>query len=105
MRAVILTAALLLALIPVASAQSDAASDAAAVKRAKACIAATQGKHLSDQQYRSYMSECLVSTRSPKDLFESKRAVERRCNTIANDRQLTARDRVTFMESCRAKGG
>ncbi len=105
MRAVILTAALLLALVPFARAQNESASDAAAIKRARACIAATQGKHLSDQQYRSYMSECLVSTRPPQDLFDSKRAIELRCNTIANDRQLTAQDRVSFMESCRKKGG
>ncbi len=104
MRAVII-AALLLALVPVASAQNESASDAAAVQRAKACIAATQGKRLSDAQYRSYMSECLASTQPPQDLFETKRTIERRCNTIANDRQLTAQDRVEFMESCRRKGG
>ncbi len=104
MRAV-LVAALLLAFVPVASAQSESASDAAAVQRAKACIAATEGKRLSDAQYRAYMSECLASTRSPRDLFESTRTIERRCNTIANDRQLTAQDRVAFMASCRRKGG
>jgi hypothetical protein len=51
------------------------------------------------------MNDCLASTRSPQDLFESKRAIERRCNTIANDRQLVAGDRVSFMQSCREKGG
>ena len=101
----ILIASLLLAVTSVASAQSDSAADAAAVKRAKACIAATRGMRLSDAQYRSFMSECLVSTRSPRDLFDTKRTIERRCNTIANDRQLTAQDRVAFMESCRRKGG
>lgn len=104
MRAVLI-ASFLLALASVASAQSDSAADAAAVKRAKACMAATQGKRLSDAQYRSFMSECLASTRSPQDLFDTTRTIERRCNTIANDRNLTAEDRVAFMESCRRKGG
>jgi hypothetical protein len=102
MRAIIY-AALVLALIPVAHAQNDQTD--ASVKRAKACIAATEGKRLTDAEYRSYMNECLASTGSPQDLFESKRTIERRCNAIANDRQLTAEDRVTFMASCRRKGG
>jgi hypothetical protein len=104
MRAVLI-AALLLALTSVASAQSDSAADAAAVKRAKMCLAATQGKRLSDTQLKSFMSECLASTRAPQDLFDTTRTIERRCNTIANDRQLTAQDRVAFMQSCRRKGG
>ncbi len=104
MRAVILTA-LLLTLAPFAGAQSESASDAASIQRAKACIAAADGKRLSDEQFRSYMSECLVSKLPPQDLFDTARTIERRCNTIANDRQLTAQDRVEFMASCRAKGG
>ncbi len=105
MRAVIF-AALMLALIPVAHAQDDASARSdASVKRAKACIAATEGKRLTDAEFRSYMAACLASTNAPEDLFDSKRAIERRCNAIANDRQLTAESRVTFMESCRRKGG
>lgn len=105
MRAVIF-AAVMLALVPVAHAQNNQNDQTdASVKRAKACVAATEGKRLTDAEYRSYMSECLVSTGSPQDLFESKRTIERRCNTIANDRQLTAEGRVSFMESCRRKGG
>ncbi len=104
MRAVFI-APLLLAFAAAASAQSESASDAAAVQRAKACVAATEGKRLTDAQYRAFMSECLLSTRAPEDLFESARTIERRCNMIANDRQLTAEDRVAFMDSCRRKGG
>jgi hypothetical protein len=100
MRAVI-AAAVLLGLSPLASAQK---SDAL-VQRAKVCDAATKGKRLSDEQYRSFMRACLASTDRPQDLFESARTIERLCNTIANDRQLVAQDRVTFMESCRRKGG
>ncbi len=103
MRAVIVAALLVIAASPV-SAQKPDASDAL-VQRAKVCDAATKGKRLSDQQYRSYMRACLASTERPQDLFETARTIERRCNTIANDRQLTAEDRVSFMESCRKKGG
>ncbi len=105
MRAVIF-AALVLALMPVARAQNaTSAQTDASVKRAKACIAATEGKRLTDAQFRSFMSDCLDSTSAPEDLFDSKRTIERRCNAIANDRQLTAESRVTFMASCRQKGG
>jgi hypothetical protein len=100
MRAVI-AAAFLLAVAPIASAQK---SDAL-VERAKLCDAATKGQRLSNEQYRTYMRACLASTGRPQDLFESARKIERLCNTIANDRQLVAQDRVAFMESCRRKGG
>jgi hypothetical protein len=86
-------------------AQNSRSTDDAAVKRAKACNAAAAGKNLSDTQYRAYLKACLASTRPPAELFESIRTIERRCNTIANDRQLTAQDRVAFMQSCRNKGG
>jgi len=101
MRAVI-AAAVLLAVAPLASAQN---SSDALVQRAKDCDAATKGKRLSDEQYRLYMRACLATTGRPQDLFESARTIERLCNTIANDRQLVAQDRIAFMESCRKKGG
>lgn len=102
MRTLMLTA-LVLAAAPLA-AQNRGADDAT-IARAKACDAAASGKSLSDAQYRSYMKACLASRRPPAELFESARTIERRCNTIANDRQLTAQDRVTFMQTCRRKGG
>jgi|GEM_PF-7023317 len=85
-------------------AQNTSSVDAT-VARAKACDAAVAGKNLSDAQYRSYLKACLASTRPPAELFESMRTIERRCNTIANARQLTAQDRIAFMETCRRKGG
>ena len=103
MRSVIL-AALLLTAAPFASAQKPDASDVL-VQRAKLCDAATQGKRLSNEQYRLYMRACLASTERPQDLFQTATTIERLCNTIANDRQLTADDRVAFMASCRKKGG
>jgi hypothetical protein len=103
MRSVML-AAVLLAVGPLASAQKPDSSDAL-VQRAKLCDAATKDKRLSNEQYRSYMRACLASTERPQDLFQTARTIERLCNTIANDRQLTADDRVAFMASCRKKGG
>jgi hypothetical protein len=97
----VIAAAFLLVLSPLASAQK---SDAL-VQRAKQCDAAVQGKRLSDEQYRSYMRACLASTERPQDLFQTARTIERLCNTIANDRQLIAQDRASFMQSCRHKGG
>jgi hypothetical protein len=95
-----------LILIALAAAAAPLRAEApASVQRAKACDAATAGRNLSDAQYRSYMQACLASTRPPAELFESMRTIERRCNTIANARQLTAQDRLAFMESCRRKGG
>ncbi|MGH8228879.1 MAG: hypothetical protein ACRET2_03790 [Steroidobacteraceae bacterium] len=101
MRAFIV-AALLVMLAPVVNAKPP---NSASVARAKACNAATDGKHLSEQQYRDYLRRCLVSKRPPGELFDSARTIERRCNTIANARQLTATNRVQFMQSCRRKGG
>ncbi len=100
MRAVI-AAAVLLAVAPLASAQKTDVL----VQRAKDCDAAVKGARLSEEQYRTYMRACLASTDRPQDIFESARQIERLCNTIANDRQLVAQDRVAFMESCRRKGG
>jgi hypothetical protein len=100
MRTVIFAAMVVVA-APFASAQT---SDALAA-RAKVCDAATSGKRLSNEQYRSFMRSCLASDERPQDLFQTARTIERRCNTIANSRQLTAQDRVTFMQSCRSKGG
>lgn len=102
MRALIL--ALALAAAPLAAQNAGAPNDAS-VARAKACSAAASGKTLSDAQFRSYIRACLASNRPPAELFESMRTIERRCNTIANARQLAAQDRVQFMESCRRKGG
>jgi hypothetical protein len=103
MRSVIL-AALLLAAAPLASAQNPDSSDVL-VQRAKLCDAATKGKRLSNEDYRSFMRACLASTERPQDLFQTARTIERLCNTIANDKQLSADDRVAFMASCRKKGG
>ncbi|HTX24001.1 MAG TPA: hypothetical protein VMD03_05045 [Steroidobacteraceae bacterium] len=97
-----MVAAVLWAVVPLAGAQSQ--TDAA-VQRAKDCNAATRGQSLSEAQYRSFIRACLASTDRPRDVLKSARSIERLCNTIANDRQLTAQDRVTFMESCRRKGG
>ena len=103
MRVLILTVLMAVAAGPLA-AQSTRTDDAA-IARAKACDAAAAGKNLSDTQYRTYLKSCLASTGPPGRLFESMRSIERRCNTIANARQLTAQDRVAFMETCRRKGG
>jgi hypothetical protein len=86
------------------AAQNPPSADAS-VARAKACDAAAAGKNLSDAQYRTYLKACLATTGPPEQLFESMRSIERRCNTIANARQLTAQDRIAFMETCRRKGG
>ncbi|MGH8149327.1 MAG: hypothetical protein ACRETB_05030 [Steroidobacteraceae bacterium] len=102
--AVFLTAVLIVASGPVARADSGA-RESAAVARAKACLAATQGKNLTEAQLKSYISACLASDRPPRELFENAHTIERRCNTIANARQLTAESRVKFMQSCRRKGG
>ena len=75
------------------------------MERAKECDAAAAGKHLSDSQYRTFLKACLASNEPPARLFDSTRTIERRCNTIANARQLSAQDRVTFMATCRRKGG
>ncbi len=103
MRALILAILASAAAAPLAAQSSH--STPAAVARAKACNAAAAGKSLSDAQYRRFLRACLASTRPPAELFESARSIERRCNTIANDRQLTAQDRVAFMATCRNKGG
>jgi len=99
MRSMIVVA-LLMAAVPVARADNPAS-----VQRAKACIAATNGKHLTDAQYRSYMRACLASTRPPEELFENTRTIERRCNTIADERQINGESRIQFMQDCRRKGG
>lgn len=99
MRAVI-AAVLLAAAVPLARAQNDAS-----VQRAKACIAATNGKSMTDAEYRSFMQACLASKRPPEELFENAHTIERRCNTIANARQITGESRIQFMQSCRRTGG
>ncbi len=107
MRAVIFAAVVVVA-GPFASAQTDAPRPQSAdelVARARVCDAATKGKSLSNEDYRSFMRSCLASTDRPQDLFQTARTIERLCNTIANSRQLVAQDRVTFMQSCRKKGG
>jgi hypothetical protein len=96
----VIVAALLAAVVPIAKAQNPAP-----VQRAKACVAATDGKHLTDAQYRSFMRACLASKRPPEELFENARTIERRCNTIADARQINGQSRIEFMESCRRKGG
>ncbi len=95
----VLLLALLTGLLPLANAQ-----DPASVERAKACDERTQGVHLSNEQYRAYMRACLASEGSPRNPKETLRTLEKRCNTVANERQLTGQDRVSFMESCRRKG-
>jgi type II secretory pathway pseudopilin PulG len=105
MRAVIV-AVLLAVVVPVANAQGNASTrKGASVQRARACVAATEGKHLTDAQYHSFMRACLASKRPPAELFENARTIERRCNTIANARQLNGEGRIEFMQSCRRKGG
>jgi len=104
MRSLVLAIALS-ALAPLAHAGPAQADDSASVARAKKCDAATRGKRMSNDQYRSYMRACLASQARPEDLFETQRSIERRCNTIANDRQLTAQERFAFMDACRKKGG
>jgi hypothetical protein len=103
MRVLILAVRTVVAAAPLAA--QNAPSTAASVARAKACDAAAAGRNLSDVQYRAYLQACLASTRPPAELFESMRSIERRCNTIANARQLTAGDRVACMQTCRRKGG
>jgi len=105
MRTLILAVLAAVAAGPLAAQGTRSTDQSASVKRAKACDAAAAGKTLSDAQYREYLQACLASNRPPSELFESMRSLERRCNTIANARQLTAQDRLTFMESCRRKGG
>lgn len=105
LRSLILAVLAAAAAAPLAAQNSRPADQSASVKRAKACDAAVAGKHLSDSQYRAFLQACLASSRPPAQLFESERSIERRCNTIANDRQLTAQDRVAFMATCRRKGG
>lgn len=73
------------------------------VRRARACVAATVNKHLTDEQYKSFMVVCLASKRPPASLFETARSIERRCNTIANARQLSGQSRIEFMQGCRRK--
>ena len=100
-------ARLLIALMWCAFALSPAArgeDHSASVERAKRCDAMTTGKHLTEDQYRAYMSSCLVSEGPPRDPLESARTIEKRCNTIANERQLNGQDRVLFMQTCRTKG-
>jgi len=101
----VLTLAVFAALAAAPLAAQNTRSADTSVARAKECDAAAAGKHLSDAQYRSYLKACLASTGPPGRIFESTRSIERRCNTIANSRSLTAQDRVAFMESCRRKGG
>ncbi|MGH8217525.1 MAG: hypothetical protein ACREUT_02990 [Steroidobacteraceae bacterium] len=103
MRPLILAVLAAVAAAPLAAQSSR--SNEASVKRAKACDAAAAGKNLSDAQYRTFLQACLASTRPPSELFESARSIERRCNTIANARQLSAQDRFAFMRTCRRKGG
>ena len=105
MRTLILAVFAAVAAAPLAAQNSRSADQSASVERAKECDAAVAGKNLSDSQYRSFLRTCLASSSPPSRLFESSRSIERRCNTIANARQLTAQDRVSFMESCRRKGG
>jgi len=103
MRVLILAVFAAVAAAPLAAQNTQSADPT--VARAKACDRAAAGKNLSDAQYRSYLKACLASTGPPGQLFESMRSIERRCNTIANSRNLTAQDRVAFMETCRRKGG
>jgi hypothetical protein len=105
MRALIVAVLAVVAAAPLAAQNSPSTDQSASVKRAEECNAAVAGKNMSDAQYRSYLRTCLASTSPPSRLFESSRSVERRCNTIANARQLSAQDRISFMESCRRKGG
>jgi hypothetical protein len=92
-------------LLGVASVSSLARADdaSASIERAKRCDAMTKGKRLSDAQYRAYMSSCLASEGAPRDPGETARTIEKRCNTVANERQLTGQDRISFMQTCRTK--
>jgi hypothetical protein len=90
----------LFALSPGVRAEDHSAS----VERAKKCDAMTQGKHLTEEQYRAYISQCLVAEGPPRDPGETARTTEKRCNTVANERQLNGQDRVLFMQTCRTKG-
>ena len=101
----VLTLAVIAALAAAPLAAQNTRSADATVARAKACDAAAAGKNLSDAQYRAFLKACLASTRPPSQLSESARSIERRCNTIANARQLSAQDRIAFMQTCRRKGG
>ncbi len=103
MRALFLTSLCLGALI--APAWSPAQDSSASVERAKQCDAMTRGHRLSDAQYKAYMRKCLALEGPPPDPGDNARVIERRCNTIANERQLAGQDRVSFMQSCRSKGG
>lgn len=103
MRAVIF-AVLLAALVPVSQAQGRTPPPRS-VQRARACIAVTANKSLTHAQYKAFMRACLASKLPPEELFESARTIERRCNTIANARQLRGQTRIEFMQSCRRKGG
>jgi hypothetical protein len=91
--------------IPFASAQQSPSGlqNSTSVERAKECDARTQGKRLTNEQYRSYMHSCLASEGPPRDPSETLKTVEKRCNTVANERQLAGQERVFFMESCRRK--
>jgi hypothetical protein len=102
MSARLLIALLWCAVVLSAAAQAD--DNSASVERAKKCDAMTQGKGLSEEQYRAYMSSCLVSEGPPRDPRETARTIEKRCNTIANERQLNGQDRVLFMQTCRTRG-
>jgi hypothetical protein len=88
----------------VLSSGAQAQDHSASVERAKRCDAMTQGKHLTEEQYRAYLSSCLASEGPPRDPLETARTIEKRCNTIANERQLNGQDRVLFMQTCRTKG-
>ena len=102
----VIVAVVFAALGSAAQAQSaNGKGSAASVARARACIAATQSRHLTSVQYKAFMNECLVSKRPPAELFENARTIERRCNMIANDRQISGIRRDQFMQSCRKKGG
>ena len=99
----LLTACLVLTLT-VGSQAVRADDNSASVERAKRCDAMTKGKRLSDADYRSYMSSCLASEGPPRDPGETARTIERRCNTVANERQLSGQDRIAFMQTCRHRG-
>lgn len=90
----------LAALAPLAQAQK---LPPPSVRRARACVAATVNKHLTERQYKSFMEVCLASKRPPAELFETSRTIERRCNTMANARQLGGQARIEFMQACRRK--
>ena len=103
MRSLLLTSLCLIAVLasPGLSAQDGPAS----VERAKRCDAMTKGRRLSDVQYKAYMKKCLAVEGPPPDPGDDARVIERRCNTIANGRQLAGQDRISFMQTCRSRGG